>query len=116
PLAGDAERGLAQPPQRIADEPDAEQPERDRTVGLAREQLQGACLIGFPGTVAERDQDCDPANQYVDDTPCREPGPGQQPRWLAVRRPPGLALRVRHGYRSHTRAHYPQGRAETSIL
>ena len=42
---GDAERGLAQPPQRVAGEADAEQPQGDQAVGLACEQLQGALLV-----------------------------------------------------------------------
>ena len=44
-LAGDDERGFAQPPQRVRGETDGEQPERDKAVRLAREQLQRALLV-----------------------------------------------------------------------
>ena len=67
-LAGDAERGLAQPPEGVGREADAEQPERNQPVGLAREQLQGALLIRLPRALAQRDEQRDPADQDVDDT------------------------------------------------
>ena len=67
PLAGDAERGLAQPPQRVGREPDGEQPERGQPVGLAREQLQGALLVRLARALPERDKHRDPADEDVDD-------------------------------------------------
>ena len=47
PLPGDAEGRFAEPPQRVGGEADAEQPQRDQAVRLAREQLESALLVGF---------------------------------------------------------------------
>ena len=102
-LSGDAKGGLAEAPEGIAREPDGEQPQRDQPVGLARQQLQGTLLVSLPRGLAERDQDRDPADEDVQDPARGEARPGQRPRRLAVRCPPGRTGRV-CGYRgSHTR-------------
>ena len=104
-LAGDAERGLAQPPQRVGREADAEQPERDQPVGFAREQLQGALLVRLARAVPQRDQHRDPADQDVDDTARGQARTGQEVCRRAVGGPPCGARYVRRRYRVHTR-HY----------
>ena len=79
PVIGDAEGGLAEPPQRIAGEPDAQQPQRDQAVGLAGQQLQGALLVRLVRALAERNQDRDPADEDVEDPARGEARPGQCP-------------------------------------
>jgi hypothetical protein len=89
---GDAERGLAQAPQRVAHEPDAEHPQQHRAQRLAREQPQGALLAGFLPGLAERDQRRDAADQYPDKAPGGEPGPGQHACGRAAGRLPAPDL------------------------
>ena len=88
PIASDAERGLAQPPQRVARESDAEQPERDQPVGFAREQVQGALLVRLARAVPQRDQHCDPAHQDVDGPARGQAHSGQEMRRRATGSPP----------------------------
>src|SRR5580700_11422912 len=102
-LTGHAEGGFAEPPQGVGGEADAEQPQRDQPVGLAREQLQGALLVGFLRAVAERDQHRDPADQQVDDAARGQAGAGQDVRRWAARGPPGAAGGAGGRYGVHTR-------------
>src|SRR3984957_17059255 len=95
PLAGDAERGLAQPPQGVGGEPDAEQPERDQPVGLARQQLEGAELIGLALALSQRNQHRDQADEDVDDAAGGQTRPSQEVRRRAAGGPPGGAHRAR---------------------
>ena len=76
-LAGNTERGLAEPPQRVAHEADGQQPQRDEAERLGRQQLQGALLVGLVLTLADRDQDGDYADQDVDHAAGGQAGPGQ---------------------------------------
>src|ERR1700722_2953069 len=94
-LAGDAERGLAQPPQGVGGEADAEQPQRDQPVGLAREQLQGAELIGLALALSQRDQHRDQADEDVDDAAGGQAGASQEMCRRAIGRPPCRAHRAR---------------------
>ena len=104
-LASNAERGLAQPPQRVAREADAKQPERDLPVGFAREQVQGALLVRLARAVPQCDQRRDPADQDVDDTARGQARTSQEVCRRAAGGPPCGVLYVRRRYRVHTR-HY----------
>ena len=64
-------------PQRVGREADAEQPERDRPVGLARQQVQRTLLAAWLDSAPARPAGR-PGRQDVDDTTRRRARPGQE--------------------------------------
>ena len=76
-LPGRTQGGLTEAPQRVAGQPDGQDPQDDVPEGAPVELLERPPLIGLLGGVTGRDQDGEEPDQEIDQRPRRQTQPGR---------------------------------------